>query len=99
MNVFNRLLSLEKDNPLFLTQKGILYRKENKLDSAKKVFAMAMVLYQEKQKKSPEDVNTIVSEIMLIDLSDGRKAALKELQRQIAQRPQLKSELISKTGF
>lgn len=87
MAIINKLILISNANPSFILRKALLYKNENKTDSAKSTFAILNRLCDEQLKKDPENVRMIVNKIWIKAYSDGKYAGLKARDEEIRQHP------------
>lgn len=87
MTVINKLILISNGNPSFILRKALLYKTENKIDSAKSTFAILNKLCDEQLKKDPENARMIVNKIWIKAYSDGKDAGLKARDEEIKQHP------------
>ena len=97
MTVINKLILISNANPSFILRKALLYKTENKIDSAKSTFAILNRLCNEQLKKDPENVRMIVNKIWIKAYSDGKEAGLKARDEEIKQHPKDSIEITKKT--
>jgi len=94
MRAYNKILKLTNyDSPSIITQKGVLFEKINKIDSAKKYYDIAKIACKKKLIKHPEDAEIIKELILLKALIIGKDEALKEIDEQIKLHPGLQEKL------
>jgi tetratricopeptide (TPR) repeat protein len=94
----NEILKIYPSEPFFPFDKGMLFDKINKTDSANFNYRLAKARYSVKL-KTDSNKSWIISKIVLLTaLTNGKAEALKELNRQIKAYPQL-SELNDTTMF
>jgi tetratricopeptide (TPR) repeat protein len=99
MGVFNKLLSLTKNQPTILTLKGILFDKMNEPDSAKQAYYLANTGFEKGLIKDPDNIKLIDGKILLTALTEGKDAAIEELNVQIKQHPKLSTNLANEHTF
>jgi hypothetical protein len=87
MAVTNKLILISNGNTWFIFRKALLYKIENKIDSAKSTFAILTKQFDEQLKKDPENVRAIVNKIWIKAYSDGKDAGLKARDEAIKQHP------------
>ena len=93
MLAYNKLLVLANNDPSLLTQKGVLFERMNKIDSAKKIYYLTKIGFENRLAKTPGNPNLISGMVFLTALIDGKNAAIKELNEQIKAHPELSPKL------
>jgi hypothetical protein len=99
MDIVNKLFPLEKNDPAILIQKGILFEKMNRIDSAKTTYFLANKIYREKLAGDPGNIDLISDIILLKAIADGKDAAIKERDEEMQKYPQLASKLNAQTYY
>ena len=93
ISVYDQLLYLSNNYPGFLTRKGILFEKMDKVDSAKTIYLLSIQLYQKKLQTSKNDIDAIRGLIYVKALTLGVDSALHELNKQMSMHPDLSEKL------
>jgi tetratricopeptide (TPR) repeat protein len=91
--IYNKALILSNNHPSIIIQKAEVFEKMNMLDSSKRVYQLARQSFSDSLSIHPHDVNFIGGFILVIALTEGKEAALKELDRRITLNPELKSKM------
>lgn len=99
MIISNKLLLLTNNAPATLILRGILFEKMNNIDSAKKIYYLAKLENEKKLVTHPDDVHLIEQLIELNALTEGKDAAIKELNAQVKMHPSLSSKLSYEYDF
>lgn len=94
MIIYNKVLTLVKNDPIILSLKGMLFEKMNHLDSAKNTYDLASATFKKRLRNKPDDINLIRGIIELKAVTAGKEAAFKEIDGQIKRNPQLSSQLL-----
>ena len=99
MITLNKLLKLVDNDPPILMWKGELFERMNHADSAKNMYYLAKMGYKKRLQKHPDNISSIEQLILLKALTDGKDEAIKELDEQIKNHPELSSKLSGQYVF
>jgi tetratricopeptide (TPR) repeat protein len=91
--VYNKALILSNNHPSIIIQKAEVLEKMSMLDSSKRVYQLARQSFSDSLSIHPHDVNFISGFILVIALTEGKEAALKELDKRISLNPELKLKM------
>jgi tetratricopeptide (TPR) repeat protein len=96
LQVVNKLFILSNNDPIFLTSKAEILKKDSQPELSKITYNKADSIYSVILKNNPKNVNLIVYYIYLKEKESGADAAQKELDRQIKLNPELAVSLRKK---
>jgi tetratricopeptide (TPR) repeat protein len=99
MVALNKLIILTANDPAMLMQKGMLFEFTGDIDSAKNIYHLTQVEYENRLHKNPNDIELIKGIILLKAVTDGKDEAVKVLNKQIKTHPELSSQLSSELMF
>jgi tetratricopeptide (TPR) repeat protein len=97
--VYDKALILCSNRLVLLTNKAVIFEKMNLPDSANKIYQLARRGFTDSLTIHPTNINFINGFIQLIALTEGKEAALKELDRQTSLHPELKPKMASEYFF
>ena len=99
LTVFRKLLILSHNYPEIITEKAKVFEKLNMLDSARRNYQLARQRLSDSLHIHPSNARFVSDFLLVLALTDGQDAALKELNRRITICPELKPKLISEYYF
>ena len=99
MNVLNKTLTLTANDPAILLQKGMLFERVGRPNDAGKIYKSARSAYAQRLAKRPLDLKLIKGMILLKAVAESKDEAVKEINRQIVEHPELSSALSDELLF
>ena len=99
LNTYNKLQLFCGDDPVILTEKGVVFEKLKQVDSAKILYQVASQKFKKKLTIQPNNTNALSGLLLILALNEGKESALRELDKRIVLNPEIASKMASEYYF
>ncbi|BAU53026.1 hypothetical protein MgSA37_01193 [Mucilaginibacter gotjawali] len=99
LSAYNKALTLSNNDPSIITEKAEVFEKMSMLDSAKRDYQFARQSFGDSLSNHPDDANLVSGFVLVIALTEGKDAAIKELNAQLKMHRSLSSKLSYEYAF